>query len=116
MKHENLFHSLINQIFNSNFSFDESGSLVDHENYCKIKDEMNKFMLNLNQSKICGSIRNQIHFLYMSLMHLENIEMEFITSNLTEEILYQQKIIEDIHSLKYMILNYIRDLSEELNN
>lgn len=113
MKNENLYHDSLRNIFWSGSTFDESGTYTNDDEYYKIKEEMNKFIFNLNQCKICRSIHSQIHFLYMSLIHLDNLETEFITSNLSDEVLCQEKIIEDIHSLKLMVLNHIRDLSGE---
>ncbi len=116
MKNENFNHDSLKNIFCSGSALDESGTYKNDGEYCKIKEEMNKFIFNLNQCKICRSIHSQIHFLYMSLIHLDNVEIEFITSNLSDEVLCQEKIIEDIRSLKLMVLNYIRDLSEESND
>jgi hypothetical protein len=116
MKNENLYHDAPGSLILPGSVFDESGTYKNDDEYCKIKEEMNKFNSYLNQCKKCRSIYNQIHSLYMSLIHLDNVEFEFITSNLSDEVLYQEKIIEDIHSLKLMVLNYIRDLSEDSNN
>jgi hypothetical protein len=116
MKNENFYHDSLSNFFWSDSVFYESGNYKNDDEYCKIKEEINQFVLNLNQCKICRSIHSQIHFLHMSLIHLDNLEIEFITSNLSDEVLYQEKIIEDIHSLKLMVLNHIRDLSEESNN
>jgi len=116
MKNENFYHDALGNIFWPGSTFYESGIYKNNDDYCKIKEEMNKFIFCLNQCKRCRSIYSQIHFLYMSLIHLDNVEIEFLTSNLSDELLYQEKIIEDIHSLKLMVLNYIRDLSGESND
>lgn len=79
-------------------------------------EEFEKFVLNLNHSGLSESVPDQIHFLYMALTHIENVENEILGSSLTEEMLSQNKIIEDINYLKIMVLDYIRDLSDHISN
>jgi hypothetical protein len=81
-----------------------------------MSEEFEKFVLNLNHSGLSESVPDQIHFLYVALTHIENVENEILGSSLTEEILSQNKIIEDINCLKMMVLDYIRDLSDCINN
>jgi hypothetical protein len=116
MKNENLLNYSADHYFDSGFPSHESGYSENSEQFFKVYDEMNKFIQNLNHSRHCSTIPDQVHFLHLSLLNLENAEKELITSNLTEESLYQEKIIEDIRSLKVMVLNYIRDLSSEMNH
>jgi len=116
MKNENFYHDSLNDFFWSDSVFDESCTYKNADECCKIKEEVNKFNFYLNQSKRGRSVYNQIHSLYMSLIHLDNVEFEFITSNISDEVLCQEKIIEDIHSIKLMVLNYIGDLSGESNS
>jgi hypothetical protein len=73
---------------------------------------MQKFLINLSYSGQSGNVRDQIHYLYVSLIHIENVEKEIVGSCLTEEMISQNKIIEDINCLKTMVLDYIRDLSD----
>lgn len=85
-------------------------------NEFRANEEFEKFVLNLNHSGLSESIDDQIHFLYVALTHIENVENEILGSSLTEETLFQNKIIEDINCLKMMVIEYIRDLSDCINN
>ena len=116
MKNGNIFNEAAGYIFGTDSGMDESGICESHGKHNILIGEMKKFMFHFNQSKTCNSIQSKIHLLYISLLHLDNVEVELITSGLPEEMLHQTNVIEDIRSLKRMVLKYIRDLSEELNN
>lgn len=116
MKNENLLNNSAGHIPGTGFSSNESGNDENFEQLCKVYDEMNKFLQNLNRSRYCSFIPDQIHVLYLALLNLENAEKELIASYLTDESLYQEKVIKDIRSLKLMVLNYIQDLSAEINH
>jgi len=100
MKNENLMNSSFSRIMDPGFFSDEFNSHESGKKYDKIREYMNKFIQNLNRCKNCNTIPDQVHTLYLALRNLENVEKELITSNFAEELLYQEKIIEDIHSLK----------------
>jgi hypothetical protein len=106
MKNEKTSDLPINQFISYSSSLNEFST----------NEEFEKFVLNLNHSGLSESIPDQIHFLYLALSHIENVENEILGSNLTEEMLFQNKIIEDINCLKMMVLDYIRDLSGCINN
>ena len=115
MKNENLMNSSFGRLLGPGYMPEEFSNHRDFEKFGKIHDEMNKFQQNLNLSKHGTTSTDQIQLLHLALINLDNVEKEILTSNLAEELLYQEKIIEDIHSLKLMVLNIIRDLSVELN-
>ncbi|KPK87541.1 MAG: hypothetical protein AMS27_02270 [Bacteroides sp. SM23_62_1] len=115
MKNENLMNSSFGRLLGSDLIPDEFNNQQDFNLFCKIHDEMNKFLQNLNQSKYDSSLNDRIHLLFMALKNLDNVEKELLASNFAEELLYQEKIIEDIHSMKLMVIDYINDLSGELN-
>jgi hypothetical protein len=93
-------------------SLSEISTNEDYEKFCTIRDEMQKFLINLSYSGQSENVPDQIHYLYVALIHIENVEKEIVSSCFTEEMIYQNKILEDINCLKTMVLNYIRDLSD----
>ena len=116
MKNEKTRDSAISWFIRNDTSLNEFSTNDEYEKFADVRDEMNKFMINLNHSGLSESVPDQIHFLYVALTHIENVENEFLRSNLTEEILFQNKILEDINCLKMMVLDHIRDLSDGINN
>jgi len=84
----------------------------DYERFYKIRDEMKEFLNNLNQSGLSEETSGQIHYLYVALSHIENVEREIMSCCLSEELLSQSKITDDINCLKMMVLEYIRELSD----
>ena len=85
----------------------------DYPRFIRIREEMNKFLLNLNQSNVSDCAGQQIHYLFIALLHLDNIDKEIKTSEVNEEIIRLEMIHEKIRSLKSMILTYIKKLSAE---
>lgn len=83
----------------------------DFEKLCEVRDEMNEFLKNLNRSGLSETIPDQIHYLYVALIHIENVEREIMSGSLSEEMLSQSKITNDINCLKMMVVDYIQDLS-----
>lgn len=79
-------------------------------------EELEKFIINLNHSGLSESVHDQIHFLYVALTHIENVENEILGSSLTEETLFQNMFIEDINCLKMMVIDCIRELSDGIHN
>jgi len=80
-------------------------------NFLKIRDEMNRLLMNLDYSQHTALKKQQIHYLYMALEHLENVEEEIRVSDGDEEIIRLERILDKILSLKRMILEYIRHLA-----
>jgi hypothetical protein len=83
----------------------------DFEKFCKVREEMNEFLKSLNRSGLSEALPDQIHYLYVALIHIENVEKEIMSCSLSEEILSQSKIVDDINCLKMMVVDYIQDLS-----
>jgi hypothetical protein len=116
MKNEKTMDFLFSRIISPKSSLNEISTNEDYEKFCNVRDEMNKFIINLNHSGLSETVPDQIHYLYVALIHIENVEKEIISSCLTEEMLSQNKIIEDINCLKIMVLDYIRELSKYIDN
>jgi hypothetical protein len=102
----------ISRIISTDSALNEYSTNEEYKIFANVRDEMNKFILNLNHSGLSESLTDQIHFLYVALIHIENVENEILSSGLTEEMLFQNKIMEDINSLKIMVIDYIRVLSD----
>jgi hypothetical protein len=77
-----------------------------------IRTAMDGFLLNLAFSHRAASKDRQIHYLFMALLHLDNVEKEILTSDIEDQILRLEKIIDRIRSLRQLILEYIRYLTE----
>jgi hypothetical protein len=85
----------------------------DFPQFLRIKEEMNRFMLNLNYSSRADCTGQQIHYLFVALLHLDNVEREIRISDAEEEIIRLEKIYDRIRSLKRLILEYIRQLTAQ---
>jgi hypothetical protein len=116
MKNEKTMDFPFNRIISPKSSFNEISTNEDYEKFCNVRDEMHKFLINLNHSGFSETVPDQIHYLYVALIHIDNVEKEIISSCLTEEMLSQNKIIEDINCLKIMVLDYIHELSVNIVN
>jgi hypothetical protein len=73
---------------------------------------MDKFLINLAFSNRTASRDQQIHYLFMALLHLENIEKEILISDVNDEIVRLERMIDKIRSLRQLILEYIRHLTK----
>lgn len=93
-------------------SLSEITSNNDFEKFNNVRDEMNKFLNCINQSGFSEALPDQIHYLYVALTHIENVEKEIMSLCFSEEMLSRNKIIEDVNCLKMMVVDYIRDLSD----
>ena len=93
------------------FSMEEIQKYGDATRFMKIRDEMSRFLINLNQSHIAKSTGQQIHFLFMAQIHLENLDREIRISTENEEIIRLEIIHEKIRSLKALIQGYIKQLA-----
>lgn len=86
---------------------------VDYPKFLSIRKELNQFLLSLNYSNHAEGKGQQIHFLFMALDHLDNVEREIRISVDTEELVDTAKIHDKIRSLKMLILNYIKHLTDQ---
>ena len=91
-------------------SVEEASDLQD---FLRIRRELSHFLLNLNYCYRSDAAGQQIHFLFMALEHLENVDKEIRVAGADQEIIPQKKIHEKIRSLKILILTYIRYLTSE---
>ena len=96
-----------------NLDIQEFSIHVGCEQYFIIRQELNKFMLYLNRSEYSISFQDQIHNLYISLFHLENMEKALHSSDLTEGIMHQSKIIDKLQLLKMAILDTIDEIETD---
>ena len=85
----------------------------DINSFLLIRKEMSHFLLNLNHSSCADGAEQQIHFLFMALEHLDNVDKEIRISEAGEELVRLEKIHDKIRSLKILILGYIRQLTSE---
>lgn len=114
MRHEKTMDFPFSRIISPHSSLTELTADNDYEKYCRVRDEMDKFLINLNHSGLSEDIPNQIHYLYVALIHIENVEKEILSCSLTEEMLSRSKIIDDINCLKIMVVEYIQELSASI--
>lgn len=112
MKNEQEMDFPFSRIISPLSSLNEITTGDDFEKFRKVRDEMNEFLKSLNQSGLSEAIPAQIHYLYVALMHIENVEIEIMSCSLSEDMLSQSKIIDDINCLKIMVVDYIQDLSD----
>jgi hypothetical protein len=112
MKNEQTMDFPFSRFISSRSSLNEITTANDFEKFCTVRDEMNEFLKNLNRSGLSDAIPDQIHYLYVALIHIENVEKEILSCSLSEEMLSRNKIIEDINCLKRMVVEYIRELSD----
>ena len=76
-----------------------------------IRAEMDRFLMNLAFSHRAASREQQVHYLFMALLHLDNVEKEIRISDIDDEILRLERIIDRIRSLRQLILEYVRHLA-----
>ena len=74
---------------------------------------MNWFLINLTYSQQTTIKRQQIHYLFVALEHLNNVEKEIRVSDVDEQIIRLERIIDKIRSLKKLVLEYIRHLGSQ---
>jgi hypothetical protein len=91
----------------------EAGTDDDFLDFLKIRRELNHFLVNLNYSNRAECAGQQVHFLFLALGHLDNLEKEIRISRLDERRIEMGRIYDKIRSLKMLILNYIRHLTSE---
>jgi hypothetical protein len=86
---------------------------ADFSGFLRIRQEMSHFLLNLNNSSLAEGRGQQIHFLFLALQHLDNIDREIRICGVNEAVCSTERIHDRIRSLKALILNYIRHLTAE---
>jgi hypothetical protein len=91
----------------------EAGGGVDFAGFLRIRRELNHFLLNLSHSSGAEGTGQQIHFLFLALDNLENIDREIRVSFTDEGMLCLEKVQDRIRSLKVLILDYIKHLTSE---
>ena len=85
----------------------------DLSKFLKIRFEMNRVLMNLTYSHGTELRAQQIHYLFVALEHLNNVEKEIRVSDVDEEIIRLERILDKIRSLKQLILEYIRHLTSQ---
>lgn len=83
----------------------------DLSEFKKIRYEMDRFLINLTCSHLTKLEAQQVHYLFVALEHLNNVENEIRVSDVDEEIIRLEQILDKIRSLKQLILAYIRHLT-----
>ena len=94
------------------FSMEEMKRYGEDPGFMKIRVEMSRFLLNLNQSNAAESAELQIHHLFVALVHLDNLDREIRISRENEEIIRLEMIHEKIRSLKTLIHGYIKQMGK----
>jgi hypothetical protein len=94
-------------------SVEEAGTDDDFRDFLNIRRELNQFLINLNFSNRAECAGQQVHFLFLALGNLDNLEREIRISRLDERCIDMGRIHDKIKSLKMLILNYIRHLTSE---
>jgi hypothetical protein len=79
-----------------------------------IRAEMDSLLVNLAFSNWTASRDQQIHYLFVALLHLDNIEREILVSDVNDEIVRLERLLDKIRSLRQLILTYIRHLTKGL--
>ena len=85
----------------------------DLSKFLKIRTEMNWFLINLTYSQQTTIKSQQIHYLFVALEHLNNVEKEIRVSDVDEQIIRLERIFDKIRSLKKLVLEYIRHLGSQ---
>ena len=75
-----------------------------------IRKEMGGFLFDLQRSRSTESAEEQVHYLFLALLHLDKLEQEIRTSAENEEIIKLEMVMDKIRSLRSMISGYIRYL------
>lgn len=92
---------------------EETSGATDFSHFLRIRRELNEFLLSLNQSTRAEGAGQQIHFLFVALEHLDNVDKEIRISGAAQEMISMEKVHAKIRSLKLLILNYIKHLTGE---
>lgn len=113
MKTDNAYDYSISLVAGLGRNVEESPETGDFSGFLRIRRELNQFLINLNHSNHADSAGHQVHFLFVALEHLDNIDKEIRISGADPEMISLEKIHEKIRSLKCLILNLIKHLTAE---
>ena len=113
MKTDRVFDFSVSMITDLGLTVEETGEAGDFSSFLRIRRELNHFLLNLNLSNGAEEAGQRIHFLFVALEHLENVNKEIRINGGGQEMINLEKIHEKIRSLKFLILNYIKHLTGE---
>lgn len=111
MQEENLYKTSLDEASALDISMEHGHD--DFSRFIKIRAEINRFLKNLQDSHQASSRGQQIHSLFISLVHLDNVEKEIRASDIDEEIIRLGRILDKIRSLKSLILKYIKQLTSQ---
>jgi len=103
----------VSMITELGITVEENGGADNFSSFLRIRRELTHFLLNLNHSNGAEGAGQQIHFLFVALEHLENMDKEIRITGTDPEMINTVKIHEKIRSLKFLILNYIKHLTGE---
>jgi len=70
-------------------------------------------LMNLTYSQQTTIKGQKIHYLFVALEHLNNVEKEIRVSDVDEQIIRLERIFDKIRSLKKLVLEYIRHLGSQ---
>jgi hypothetical protein len=111
MNADDMYDFSVSMATSLNSGVEDSTGRSDFTSFLRIRMELNQFLLNLNYCNVAEGTGQQIHFLFIALNHLENVDKEIRISGADQDIIRLEKIHEKIQSLKCQILNYIRTIS-----
>ncbi len=113
MKTDNIYDFSISMVAGLGATVEETADTTDFPRFLMIRRELNHFLLNLNYSNRAEGAGQQIHFLFLALEHLENVDKEIRITGASQEMMSQERIHDKIRSLKILILKYIKHLTGE---
>lgn len=113
MKTSSMYDFSISMITELGPAVEETSDPDDFTHFLRVRKELNHFLLNLNHSSRADGTGQQIHFLFMALEHLENVDKEIRINGVSVEMVSTERIHDKIRSLKILILNYIKHLTGE---
>lgn len=113
MKTKRIYDFSLSMISALGVTVQETAETSDFTSFLRVRQELNHFLLNLNHSNQADGAGQQIHFLFVALEHLENVDKEIRITETSQEMINTERIHEKIRSLKFLILNYIRHLTAE---
>ncbi len=94
-------------------SVQEPGTTTDFAGFLRIRRELNHFLLNLNYSQHAEGAGQQVHYLFMALDHLDNLDREIRIAGMEETLINLERIHVKIRDLKQLLLEYIKHLTSE---
>jgi hypothetical protein len=111
MKNKDVYHFSMSTAAGLAAGVEEQPGAGDFACFLKIRRELNHFLVSLNECNRAENVGLQVHFLFMALEHLENVDRE-IRIIIDGEMASAEKIHEKIRSLKRLILDYIKQLTK----